>query len=184
MGFSAGSEGPFEGRMRNVARQAVALGRQLFMDGQQHTKMRVLVSKAFTRGRVAALEERIRQFCVELLDAPDTNSPCEQRGTSTTAPQALTFLNGDFANEQAAHLADRLVRESPDDASRQVRLAYRLALCRPPSADEEKRILAFVDRQSRQIEADSKIPAGAARRRALASFCLVLLNTSEFFYPG
>ncbi len=44
-------------------------GQIIFMDGQQHTKMRVLVSKAFTRGRVAALEDRIRQFCVELLDA-------------------------------------------------------------------------------------------------------------------
>jgi cytochrome P450 len=31
--------------------------------------MRVLVSKAFTRGRVAALEDRIRQVCCELLDA-------------------------------------------------------------------------------------------------------------------
>ncbi len=44
-------------------------GQIIFMDGQQHTKMRVLVSKAFTRGRVAALEARIRTFCVELLDA-------------------------------------------------------------------------------------------------------------------
>jgi cytochrome P450 len=44
-------------------------GQIIFMDGQQHTKMRVLVSKAFTRGRVAALEDRIRQFCTELLDA-------------------------------------------------------------------------------------------------------------------
>jgi cytochrome P450 len=44
-------------------------GQIIFMDGQQHTKMRVLVSKAFTRGRVSALEDRIRQFSTELLDA-------------------------------------------------------------------------------------------------------------------
>ncbi len=44
-------------------------GQIIFMDGEQHTKMRVLVSKAFTRSRVAALEDRIRQFCTELLDA-------------------------------------------------------------------------------------------------------------------
>jgi hypothetical protein len=121
---------------------------------------------------------------LELLDAPDTNSPCEQRGTSTTAPQALTFLNGDFANEQAAHLADRLVRECGSDLLRQVRLAYRLALCRAPSEQEEKRVLDFLARQARQIEADAKAPSPEARRRALASFCLVLFNTSEFFYPG
>ena len=44
-------------------------GQMIFMDGQQHTKMRLLVSKAFTRGRVGALEERIRQISRELLDA-------------------------------------------------------------------------------------------------------------------
>jgi cytochrome P450 len=44
-------------------------GQMIFMDGQQHNKMRLLVSKAFTRSRVAALEERIRQFSCELLDA-------------------------------------------------------------------------------------------------------------------
>jgi cytochrome P450 len=44
-------------------------GQIIFMDGQQHNKMRVLVSKAFTRSRVAALEVRIRQFSRELLDA-------------------------------------------------------------------------------------------------------------------
>ena len=44
-------------------------GQMIFMDGQQHNKMRLLVSKAFTRSRVAALEDRIRQFSCELLDA-------------------------------------------------------------------------------------------------------------------
>ena len=44
-------------------------GQIIFMDGQQHNKMRVLVSKAFTRSRVAALEDRIRQYSRELLDA-------------------------------------------------------------------------------------------------------------------
>ena len=43
-------------------------GQIIFMDPPQHNKLRALVSKAFTPGRVAALEERIRQFCAELLD--------------------------------------------------------------------------------------------------------------------
>ncbi|WP_261566035.1 cytochrome P450 [Frankia gtarii] len=43
-------------------------GQIIFMDPPQHDKLRVLVSKAFTRGRVAQLEARIRQFCRDLLD--------------------------------------------------------------------------------------------------------------------
>ncbi len=44
-------------------------GQMIFMDPPQHNRLRALVSKAFTRSRVAALEDRIRQFSCELLDA-------------------------------------------------------------------------------------------------------------------
>jgi hypothetical protein len=118
---------------------------------------------------------------LELLDAPDSTSPCEARPISTTAPQALTFINGAFTHHAAAHFADRLFREAGPDSKRQVRLAFALALGRPPSAEEETRVFAFLDRQARQIERDGGI---RARHEALAAFCLVLFNTSEFFYPG
>src|SRR5439155_25773696 len=38
---------------------------------------------------------------LELLDLADSTSSCEQRPVSTTAPQALTFLNGAFTHQQA-----------------------------------------------------------------------------------
>jgi cytochrome P450 len=40
----------------------------IFMDPPSHTMMRVLVSRAFTPRRMAALEEHIRKLCTELLD--------------------------------------------------------------------------------------------------------------------
>lgn len=40
----------------------------IFADPPRHTKLRALVSKAFTPATVAALEPRIRQLCRELLD--------------------------------------------------------------------------------------------------------------------
>jgi cytochrome P450 len=43
-------------------------GQMIFMDPPQHDKLRALVSKAFTRGRIAQLESRIREFCADLLD--------------------------------------------------------------------------------------------------------------------
>lgn len=44
-------------------------GHIIFMDPPAQTTLRVLVSRAFTARRVAALEEHIRALCVELLDA-------------------------------------------------------------------------------------------------------------------
>ncbi|OAA25654.1 cytochrome P450 [Frankia sp. EI5c] len=43
-------------------------GQIIFMDPPTHTLMRVLVSRAFTPRRIAALEDHIRQVCAELLD--------------------------------------------------------------------------------------------------------------------
>jgi hypothetical protein len=120
---------------------------------------------------------------LELLDTPDNTSSCEQRMTSTTAPQALTLLNGAFMHEQAAHFAARLRREVGADSAAQIRLAFELALCRPPSAEESKLAVDFLARQQRQIESEGQA-VGDARQRALAGLCLVLLNTNEFVYPG
>lgn len=44
-------------------------GMMIFMDPPEHTRLRQLVSRAFTPRRVSALEGRIREVCSELLDA-------------------------------------------------------------------------------------------------------------------
>jgi hypothetical protein len=122
---------------------------------------------------------------LELLDAPNTAESCEQRRVSTTAPQALTFLNGEFVHRQARHFAERLRHEAGDDPEAQVRRAFEVALCRPARPEEARAALDFLARQRRQIEAEAgpgKADAGDARRRALEAFCLVVLNTNEFVY--
>jgi hypothetical protein len=122
---------------------------------------------------------------LELLDAPDTSSSCEQRVVSTTAPQALTFLNGDFTHRQAGHLAARLEREAGMDAAAQVRRAFELALARLPRPQEVKASLGFLVAQEKLIAAQTsrmKMQPGDARRGALEAFCMVILNTNEFAY--
>jgi hypothetical protein len=122
---------------------------------------------------------------LEVLDAPDTTSSCEARPVSTIAPQALTFLNGEFINEQARQLATRLEREAGGEPQARVRRAFELTLCRPPRPEELQASLDFLTAQQRQIETelrkDHKDP-GPAGRRALEAFCLAMLNTSEFVY--
>ena len=126
---------------------------------------------------------------LEVLDFPDTNGVCEQRVVSTVAPQALTWLNGDFIREQARHFATRLAKEAGADDAARIDLAYRLALARRPTDAERAAVQAFLSRHKEQITADAASGKEAsadkptdARQQALEGFCLVLLNANEFVY--
>ena len=122
---------------------------------------------------------------LDLMDLPDSAQSCEGRRVSTTGPQALMSLNSDFYWERAGHLAARLEQEAGQDSGAQVRRAFELALNRAPNSDEVDHALSFLSQQARQIEADAKTagkPVENARSLALRDFCLVLLNSNEFFY--
>ena len=107
-------------------------------------------------------------------DQADTDSPCPVRYTTTVPTQALGMLNGEFTHEQAAALADRLMREYPDDLPTQITRAIRLTTGRLPAVDEVQRDVAFV----REL----KSKHGLDDRAALARFALLALNTNEFIY--
>jgi hypothetical protein len=122
---------------------------------------------------------------LELLDTPDTTFSCEQRPVSTTGPQALTYLNGEFIQEQAGHFAARLIREVGNDPGAQIRRSFELALCRPPRADEIAASMDFLRKQEQEIISDdpkSQKDSAEKKRKALAAFCLVILNTNEFVF--
>lgn len=121
---------------------------------------------------------------LEVLDFPGTEESCEQRVVSTVAPQALTFLNGEFIHEQAQAFAERLARESGPDPAARIERAYRLAFCRVPNERERAAVLEFLAKNKAQVMADSQgqLTAAAADLKALAAFCLVLLNTNELAY--
>ncbi len=124
---------------------------------------------------------------IELLDAPDSTTSCEQRIVSTTGPQALAFLNGAFIHEQARHFASRLMTEAGKRRQDQIERAFSLALSRPPRPDEIRASLEFLVTQERQIKRDAaEVKSGRghadAGRAALEAFCLVVLNTNEFVY--
>ena len=103
---------------------------------------------------------------LDTLDFCDTAKTAARRNVTTVAPQALTLFNGDFVNQQAKYFAERLEREAGPDLGRQIDLAYRLALCRPSTQRERRRLLDF-----------------AKEPDARAQMCRVILNLNEFVYP-
>jgi cytochrome P450 len=49
--------------------QPLATAQMIFMDPPDHTRLRALVSRAFTPRRMALIEDRVRALCRQLLDA-------------------------------------------------------------------------------------------------------------------
>jgi cytochrome P450 len=54
--------------MEMISDEPAGIPMMIMMDPPEHTRMRKLVSRAFTPRRIAALEQRITEFCGELLD--------------------------------------------------------------------------------------------------------------------
>jgi hypothetical protein len=108
------------------------------------------------------------------FDAPDPDSSCPVRFTTTQPTQALAMLNGEFLNAQARVFADDVRKAAGDDPAAQVRLALRRVTQREPTAGEVERGVRFVARlreTHRRSAAD-----------ALGDFCLLALNLNEFVY--
>jgi hypothetical protein len=120
----------------------------------------------------------------DAFDLPDMHNSCPRRTTTTTAPQALVLLNGDFALERARRWAADLRARYPGDDRALVARAYRAAWGRRPTEDEVALGLKFLDSQEAVLRPES--PGGRAgdnaRAAAVADFCHALLGANEFLY--
>ena len=101
---------------------------------------------------------------LDAFDCPDPSVKTPRRGVTTTPLQALALMNNSFLQRHAGFLAERALKESPNDLPRAIHTAYRLALGRPPAEHEAERAL------------------DAARARSLTNVCWALLNSTEFIY--
>jgi hypothetical protein len=100
----------------------------------------------------------------QVFDLPEQNTTSAARYVSTVPTQALTMLNDAFVLRHAQLFADRVKKEAGDDPSRQVDLAYRIALTRPPT------------------ETELAIALETTRAGSLVDLTHVLLNLNEFVY--
>ena len=127
------------------------------------------------------------------FDAPTMLPNCEQRISSTVAPQSLFMLNDTFVLETSKKLAQRLREQHAGNLRDQLTLAWLLLTAHQPTADDLAEGLAFVAEQTetlRQRNAE-QAPADPAKEdavtidpqaEAIASYCQVLLSSSRFLY--
>jgi hypothetical protein len=94
------------------------------------------------------------------FDAPPRMECVAQRPRSNTPQQALVLMNDPIYVEAARAFAQRIMAEGGAEAASRLRLAYRLALARLPTAAEEALMLDLLARHLKQYEAE---PAAAGK---------------------
>src|SRR5262249_9587791 len=125
------------------------------------------------------------------FDAPDRETCLIRRARTNTPLQALVLLNDPTYVESARKFAERILKE----ANRESRLdhAFRLALSRAPSADEERVLLALYEESLDRFQADNSAArkliavgesprdekADAAELAAWTALASIILNLDE-----
>jgi hypothetical protein len=116
---------------------------------------------------------------LECLDFANSTSPAGTRPTTTIAPQALMLLNDSFVQNQAASMADRVVREAGKDPRQRIERAFSIALQRFPTKAEMNAGRALLTDQSQRAHSEGTSDADTV---ALRSLCRALLNLNEMVY--
>lgn len=98
-----------------------------------------------------------------LFDAANGVNTCSRRRVSTVSLQPLYLMNSDFVNEMAQAFAAR-VRNESTSKSEYVQNVFRIALARDANEEEKKRSAKYLEDHT------------------LESFCLAIMNLSEFIY--
>ena len=107
-----------------------------------------------------------------VFDQPNLTTNCTGRESSAVVLQSLTMLNDRFVLDHAEHLAARVGAATGSDVVKQIDLAFRITLGRPPRDSERVACEAAFANFAKQ---DSE-------EKALIQLCHTLLNTSEFLY--
>jgi hypothetical protein len=100
----------------------------------------------------------------QVFDLPEQNITAGARNVSTVPTQALTLLNDPFVLRQAQLFADRVKKDAGDDPLKQIDLAYRIALTRPPTQTE------------------LTVARDSMRTSSVLDLTHVLFNLNEFVY--
>lgn len=132
-------------------------------DVTEHTRRSVYI---FAR-------RNVRHPLFDLFDRPDAQISCARRNESTTAPQALSLLNSDFAHDTAAKLATSLSEKHGSDTRDLISAATQRCLSRSATEAELTTGVTFIEQQTQ---------LASSFQGALADYCLALLNSNEFLF--
>jgi hypothetical protein len=127
----------------------------------------------------------VRDFvpsCLEVFDFAEPSLVIANRDTTNVPSQALYLMNNEFVIEQAKALAHRISTAPNLDHAGRIKLAYELALSRPPTDAERARADKFLRAEVTGLMKQQKDKVPAAAEEAYATFCQALFACAEFRY--
>ncbi|MBT6158185.1 MAG: DUF1553 domain-containing protein [Planctomycetaceae bacterium] len=171
---SASLSHPMYGASQSVARQ-------------KNGEVLVAAGKNQNRRSIYVMVLRLTpETMLQVFDQPTISVNCTQRSTSTVSTQALALLNSDVMTRAAAAFADRVLTEQPNDP---VGRAVLTAFSRPATSSERELLSQFFnEQQSRYLELQDEAARqkaeviAAARSKAIADLCHMLMSANEFVY--
>ena len=101
------------------------------------------------------------------FDVANPNLVTGDRDVTNVPLQALYLMNGPFVQEQAAALAQRVMKEKPTQSER-IRRAFALCFNRAPDVKEQQLAESFFQ------------TAAGDETKLMAAYCHALLSSAEF----
>lgn len=127
-----------------------------------------------TRRSVYLISRRtFRVPLLEVFDRPEGVLSCSRRDSSTTAPQSLSLLNGEFTMQQARTLSGKLLLVASPEPATIVRSAWQQVLNREPEPDEIAQAKSLLERQTARL---------GSQAAAVTELLRGLFNVNEFLY--
>jgi cytochrome P450 len=157
----------------------------IFMDPPEHTRLRSLVSRAFTPRRVAALEDRVREIARDLLDAwaPGDAFDFVQQFGARLPSMVISSLFGVPPGDQehVRHLIDTVFHLDPEHGMvNDIAFGARIELHRYLIAQLEERVARPTDDMlTGLVQAEVLDDDGAPRRLTIqesAEFANLLIS--------
>jgi hypothetical protein len=116
---------------------------------------------------------------MQLFDRPESLVSISARASTTTAPQALFFMNNPVVRSAAEGFANRVQGAADNSLDVAIQRAFRIAISREASIKEVDLWRTMINSEAREYRGRGNIDG---QRLALAHFCQLLLGTSEFLY--
>jgi hypothetical protein len=140
----------------------------------------------FRRGLYTFIQRTSPFAQLVTFDLPDTSRSCTRRERTNTPLQALNLLNDPNFMDAARSLAARILREAPSSDEERIAHGCMLAISRPPTPEESKRLLQYIQQQRAIFLSDSasartlSIDGTSGLDGQWVMFASVLLNLDEF----
>ena len=133
------------------------------------------------RRSVFLMTQRIQRHpFLAIFDGADPSTSTATRMSTTTPLQALYFLNDPFVHEQAKRVAERIVRQTNDDASR-IAFAFQLLLLRNATNEEAVSSVEFIN-NAKKLLSEGGVASEEVEREAWQAYVRSLFRLNEFVY--